>query len=276
MEYQNPKIPEGINTSQQHPLKEFITLAAGVLGALVIFIILLGLLANKLSVYIPFKYEQVIANKFSDEIFSHIQNSPSNSTTIYLQKLADELATAQNLPATMKITVHFIDDDTINAFATLGGHIFIHNKLLKKLPNENAVAMVLGHEIAHIKNRDPIRGMSRGLIVGIALTMVNATLGNTLIERTFHNTGALTGFKFSRDQELAADKTALYSLLKVYGHVVGAEALFKVLKQESKIYIPEFLSTHPLSKKRIQYIHSFQNQNQPAVKAKITPLPDFI
>ena len=45
MDYSNPEIPEGINTSKQHPLKDFFILSIGVLGSIAIFVFLLGLFA---------------------------------------------------------------------------------------------------------------------------------------------------------------------------------------------------------------------------------------
>ncbi len=278
MEYSNPKIPEGINTSQQHPLKDFFILTAGVLSILLIAIFLLGLLANHLAVYIPFETELAIVNKINKKVSTSTEPDSTSPMGVYLNDLANKISKAQGLPDSMKITVHYMDDDMVNAFATLGGHVFMFQGLMEKLPTENAIAMVLAHEIAHIKHRHPIRNMGRGLIIGMALTMVSSSLGNSIIDRTFDNTDILTGLKFSRDQEVEADKVALNSLLKIYGHALDAKVLFKALAQEesSTIQIPEFFSTHPLSKRRIKYVQDFQNKNPPSGGAKTTALPESL
>ena len=64
--------------------------------------------------------------------------------------------------------MHYDASDTVNAFATLGGHVVIYRGLLEKLPNENVVAMVVAHEIAHIKHRDPVAALGRGVAITLA------------------------------------------------------------------------------------------------------------
>jgi predicted Zn-dependent protease len=254
MKYSNPEIPEGINTSKRHPLKEFILLTSGVIGIVAIAVLVLGLLADQLAHHIPFEVEQ----KFADTRL--LDNTSSGPMQSYLDSLAQRIAAAQNLPSDISITVHYLDDDTVNAFATLGGHIYMFRGLLEKLPNENAVAMVLAHEIAHIKHRHPIRSLGRGVTIGLALSMVSSSLGDAVVDRIVGNTGTLTALTFSRDQERESDETALHTLMALYGNVAGADQLFEALQDTQGVpEMPEFFSTHPLSKNRINRIHLFNN-----------------
>jgi len=276
MQYSNPELPEGINTSKDHPLKEFFILTMGILSIFILVLLILSYLANHFASAIPFKAEVAFTNEIKDHFFTQkIKKNSDQKTQQYLQDLANKLSKAEALPKSMKIIVHYQADETINAFATLGGHIFMFKGLLQKLPNENAVAMVLAHEIAHIKNRHPIKGMGRGIVIGLALTMINGSIGNSLAEQAFSGAGGLTGLTFSRDQEMASDNEALQALLKYYGHVNGARALFDVLEKENQgIQIPAFLSTHPLSIQRIEYINQFQQQHQEK-QQDLTPLPAY-
>ncbi|MES9834756.1 MAG: M48 family metallopeptidase [Candidatus Thiodiazotropha sp. DIVDIV] len=270
MKYSNPKMPEGINTSKQHPLKEFFLLTIGVIGLIAIAVLVLGLFADRMAHHIPFKIEQKIA---ANGLLGDSKQGPMQD---YLESLADKIVIAQDLPPEMSITVHYLDDDTVNAFATLGGHVFMYRGLIEKLPNENALVMVLAHEIAHIKHRHPIRSLGRGISIGLALSMVNNSLGDMMVDQIVGNTGMLTALTFSRDQERKSDETALESLMSIYGHVAGANQLFEVLQQEAgPLKIPEFFSTHPLSEKRIEDIHAYSHEiNVLTDKAEITPLPD--
>ena len=274
MKYSNPEIPEGINTSTQHPLKEFCLLVGGVLGVVLAVIVVLTLLADRLAVYIPFELEAQLATRVTDEFpADEVEPLPIER---YLNGLAERIAAEQALPPEMQITVHYVDDDLVNAFATLGGHLFMFRGLLEKLPHENAVAMVLAHEIAHIKHRHPIRSMGRGIIFGLAISMISSTLGNAMTDRVLANTGGLTVLKFSRDQEREADQTALHALYRLYGHVDGADRLFKVLEQAHEgesLQTPEFFSTHPLSERRIDNIHTFQAEHPARADAAIVALP---
>jgi beta-barrel assembly-enhancing protease len=272
MRYSNPKIPEGINTSQSHPLKEFFLLTTAVISLIVIAVFMLGLFADRLAHHIPFKMEQRIA---SDMLLDISEPGPMQD---YLQRLVGKIVFAQGIPSDMPITVHYLDEDTVNAFATLGGHIFVYRGLLEKLPNENALVMVLAHEIAHIKHRHPIRNLGRGITIGLALSMVNSSLGDMMVDKIVGNTGMLTALKFTRDQERKSDETALKSLLSIYGNLSGADQLFEVLQEsEGSIKVPEFFSTHPMSEERIKRIHVFGNEITVGTEnAETVPLPkDF-
>src|SRR5215813_7423105 len=55
------------------------------------------------------------------------------------------------------LTVLVLSDPTLNAFAMPNGRIYVHTGLLAWLDNEAQLAMILGHEMAHVVNRDAIR-----------------------------------------------------------------------------------------------------------------------
>ena len=212
-----------------------------------IVILVLSLSASWLAQYIPFEYEKQLASQFVPAESSEpaIENK--------LRTLADKLVTLQNLPDSMQITVHYSDSDIVNAFATLGGHIYVFRGLIDALPSEDALAMVIAHEIAHIKHRHPIRALGRGVTIGIALSSFLGFSGSTAGDTILGEIGLLTSLSFSRSQEYAADSTALASLVSVYGHGNGAKELFEVFSEleNEKLRLPEFVSTHPHSAERL-------------------------
>ena len=114
VEYSNPPLPEGVNVSPMHPLLDFARLAAALLAICVIAVVMLALLAERLAARVPFGMEQALAARFSDQL------PPPNDISRYLQGLADRMTAADRLPPGMKITVHFVDEPTVNAFATWG------------------------------------------------------------------------------------------------------------------------------------------------------------
>lgn len=275
MEYSNPKIPEGINTSKTHPLKDFFILVGGVLGGIALCAIILGIFAENLALHIPFSTEQAIFKKLQT---TNIKSNNSK-TAIYLNRLTTQLVSHMDLAEDMNVTVNYIDDSAINAFANLGGHISIHQGLIESLPNENALAMVLAHEIAHIKNRDPIVALGRGVVVGLFLSTISGISTDHFTAGVINNTGSLAMLNFSRTQEQNADALAIATLATHYGHINGATSLFNVfIRSENRLnkVTPEFLNTHPLSQKRIQYVHSLAVKNNWNLKGDIVSLPQFI
>lgn len=274
MQYENPKIPEGINVSSEHPLKEFAQLLIGTVVVVTILVAGLALLAEKLVHYIPFEMEKEIAAQYPGKL-------PARTpVTDYLQTLADQLAAAQDLPASMRITVHYVDDNTVNALATLGGNVVFFRGLVEKLPNENSLAMVMAHEIAHIKHRHPTIALGRGVVVGLALTALTNLSGSGLAGNVLSDAGLLTVLSFNREQEAEADRSALAALARHYGHASGADTFFVTMQElpahKSRENIPTFLSTHPATKDRIDRLRALAQQNGWAMDRPTVPLPGVI
>lgn len=273
MKYENPKISEHINTTQEHPLKDFSILLIGTIVLVVLLSLFLGFGGSWLAGKIPFSAENKIAGMY--DIAQHTDNKTHPVIAQYLQKLADKISKAQNLPADMKITAHYIDTDTVNAFATIGGHLFINRGLLERLSSENSLVTLLGHEIAHVKYRHPIKSLGRGIAVSIAMT---AIMGSTDAQ-TMGDAGMLTVLKFSRKMEQRSDEEAMHTLQSLYGHLNGGARLFEIfheMRTEMGEDEPaEFFSTHPLDENRIKNFSTVAGKKGWKETGKLTPLPDF-
>lgn len=292
-EYHNRLPPEGINVSDTHPLKEFAVLAIGIGSALFLAIFILAWLAQTLAPHIPFSAEQRIADSVASRWLAEqeSQNTTDNINqriSTYLNDLAQSLAIAQSLPPELTLQVHYIDDETVNAFATLGGHIMIHRGLLESVTSENALAMVLAHEIAHIHHRDPIVAAGRGMTIALLLASITGTTDSGASQAIVTSLGNMTALSFNRSQEQDADTRALHTLHRHYGHTLGATEFFVQLEQQDhpQHAIPELLQTHPLPITRIEALTTLSNtlnqadQPVPAhtigVKPIITPLPEWL
>jgi predicted Zn-dependent protease len=271
MEYSNPEIPEGINTTKEHPLIEFAILSVGIIGGIILVVLTLSLLAEALAPRIPFSMEQDLAAKFIDEA------ATGSETERYLQSLVGQISQQMTLPEEMQITLHYVDDEVENAFATLGGHIYIHRGLLEIMPNENALSMVIAHEIAHVQHRHPVIAMGRGVVIGLFLAAITGMNGDRFVGGIVNKAGMITVLGFSREQEREADHTALAAVQKHYGHVNGASDLFKALlniEESSLLQVPQFLNTHPLNTDRIEALEQYAQENGWSIDALTIALPD--
>lgn len=263
IEYSNPQPPEGINASERSPLGELAWLLALVAAFVLAAVALLGVSADRLAGLIPFELERDAAARFFD--------SPGEEPEeAYLNDLAGRLARHLEVPAGMRFTVHFRNEGTVNAFATLGGHIMIDAGLLRELDSENALAMVLAHEMAHVVERHPIRSLGRGVIIGVFLASLTGTGTDVVAGRIVNDAGAIAALSFSRAQERAADDVALDVLLAEYGHLEGAADLFRLLAARRGPSPPEFLSTHPLTDERLEHLETVAARHG---SGTLTPLP---
>ncbi|MEJ2529879.1 MAG: M48 family metallopeptidase, partial [Gammaproteobacteria bacterium] len=246
MRYSNPKIPEGINTSKEHPLKEFIILTTGALAALFLLAVLLSYFGATLARFIPFEMEQGWT-----EGFFHDSVEPTELKQ-YLESVSNRVAKSMGLEDEYQIHLHYSTDKTINAFATLGGNIILFKGLLELLPNEDALAMLIAHEMTHIQHRDPIVSFASSLSVQTGLAIL---LGNSDVS-VLGDTGLLTMLHFSRKMEAAADAQAVAVVDDLYGHIAGATDLFNLLseirKKQGMGEQMAIFSSHPLDKKRLE------------------------
>lgn len=151
-----------------------------------------------------------------------------------------------------------------NAFAMPGGKVGVNAGLIE-LANgdEDEIAAVIGHEVAHVAKRHSNKRMSQG--VGVALggiildtAMRNKSSGDRAIARGAYGVGATVGavLPFSRSQEREADDLGLIYSAKAGYDPRASIRFWQKMKSKSRRKMPQFLSTHPDSGKRIEYLHS--------------------
>ncbi|MFT5135158.1 MAG: putative Zn-dependent protease [Arenicella sp.] len=265
MEYQNPKPTEGINYSQEHPLKEFVILIIGVAVIVVVVIFTLNAIAGRFASHIPFDFEKKMVAQFE---LSIVEQSPQQK---YLQDLADRLTPHMDLPEQMAITVHYDDSDTVNAFATLGGNLIFFRGLIDKMKSENELAAVMGHEIAHIKYRHPIVALGKGLTLASFAAFVTGASGSVAGEWLIGSSANLSMMKFSREQESASDAASAQMLQRYYGNIGGVKELFKTFSEIEgdrpdqaeaigNTKMVEMFRSHPFSEDRWSSIHDLAKQ----------------
>jgi beta-barrel assembly-enhancing protease len=269
VKFENPELPEGVNNSERRPLASFLALAGAALALLAAAAGLLLLVADRIAPRVPFEYEKAAAEPFFRD------GATGGPVEPYLRALGARLARVQGLPDGVSIEVHYAQGPIENAFATLGGHIVLHQGLLKAVPNENALAMVLAHEIAHVRHRHPIASLGRAAAFGIVLALAGASnAGSRLLQAAMAQGGNLTMLSFSRGQESAADASALHAVQALYGHVGHADAFFRLmLAQERRAEPPQFLASHPLTASRIDALAALAARNGWPADGPATPLP---
>ena len=269
MEYTNPELPEDINTTKQSALKELVILTSGLMLIVFAVIYVVILLIDNFADKIPFELEKNIpANRF-------IENLNPQPLPPYLQMLSQQVIANAALPDEMEIKIHFVNSDTVNAFATLGGHIVLYRGLLEKLKYEDEITTIIAHEVAHIKYRHPILAASHGLVVAVLLSVISSSISDSFASNIVNSSGMASLLKFSREFEFQSDKEAIEILFKVYGHANGALELFKFFKSEaSKESQFEFMATHPLTQNRILHSQELISQKKNIGMTSLRKIPD--
>jgi len=162
----------------------------------------------------------------------------------YVNQIGQRLA-AQSGRTQIPYTYQIVEDKSVNAFATMGGFVYITTGLMKTADNEAQLASVIGHETGHIVRRHLVNQLKEeATLQGIAtLAKVNSNtivnLGTTLALSRPH----------SRTAEYEADQTGINMMGKAgYAQSAAPAFMSKLLNQAST---PTFLSTHPATADRV-------------------------
>ncbi|MBW4564748.1 MAG: M48 family metalloprotease [Mojavia pulchra JT2-VF2] len=205
---------------------------------------------------------------------NEIQLYTNPNVNRYVNQIGQKLAansTRSNIPYKFQV----VRDNSVNAFATMGGYVYVTTGLLRAADNEAQLASVIAHEIGHIVNRHALEQMrqtaiARGVASAAGLDRSAAVqIGVDLALRRPN----------SRQDELEADRTGLQMLGRA-GYAQSAMIAFmqKLVNQRS---VPTFLSTHPATSDRIAALRRNINPqkanvggglNKTAYRARIQPL----
>ena len=163
-----------------------------------------------------------------------------------------------------------IDNDKVrNAWCMPGGKIAVYTGILKITKNQNGLAAVMGHEIAHAVAKHSVERASRGIVLNVATQITDILTGGKLSQvnrATGMNTiGLLSQIgilnPFNRKQENEADYLGLiFSSLSGYD-IRETVKIWERMKAANKGKEPsEFMSTHPSSANRIKNINGWTNE----------------
>jgi predicted Zn-dependent protease len=238
---------------------------------------ILAYLGGEFAHLLPYSVEESLIEPYASE-------RPRRGGAIeqYLQGMADRIVADGKLPLPqgMRVRVHYVDEPVINAFATLGGHMAVYRGLLERVGDENMLAMVMAHEIGHLRLRHPIRSLGRGIAFAGALTVISAGAGSQVADNVLGQSGMLTLMTFSRAQEEDADADALAVLAAVHGHAGGAQQTFAMLQAAAGARglpePPKILSTHPLTQDRIDRLAGAIAQRGLKPDGPRTPIPQAV
>lgn len=281
MRYENRQPAEGLNTTRVNPLKQFGQLVLAALVLIVVLVFFLQISGAALAKKIPFSYELAVMERL-DINFGNKQDHPQ--MVAYLNQLAQRVIQHMPVPEGMDVVVHYSPDPVFNAFATVGGNLMFYKGLLSKMPDENTLAMVMAHEIAHVLHRDPVASLGGGVASTIALLGLTGSAGTGMAGSVLNNAGVLTSIQFTRKMEELADDQAVAAVNALYGHVNGAASLFEVFSQKrgqkreetsaKPAWLERFLSTHPRDADRIDSVTSRAEKENWSLEGELTALPD--
>lgn len=157
------------------------------------------------------------------------------------------------------------ESDQVNAFALPGGKIGVYTGLLKVAKNQDQLATVIGHEIAHVLADHSNERLSQSQLANTGLQITSVALGASEYAQYRQATMAALGLgvqygvllPYGRTQESEADMVGLELMAKAGFNPNESISLWKNMAAASGgSQPPELLSTHPSHRTRIQDLNA--------------------
>ncbi|MBD2138898.1 M48 family metalloprotease [Anabaena sp. FACHB-1237] len=186
-----------------------------------------------------------LGSQMNQQIQKEVRISRNSLLNNYVQELGMKLAVNSDRP-NLSYTFQVVEDEAINAFATVGGFCYINTGLLLAAENEAELASVIAHEMGHIEGKHLIKQMrEQAVINGVA-----SSTGLSKSKAVGIGVKLALNLPRSRKDEYDADARGL----KILTHTKYAQsAMVSFMRKLEKTSgsLPTILSTHPGAKDRI-------------------------
>lgn len=210
----------------------------------------------------PSKAEQVkLGQRAAEDIRKEEKVLPASDWRVEtLRRIANDLL--KSLPESAKkepwqYSFDVIESKDVNAFALPGGPVFFYTGLFDLLKTEDQVAGILAHELTHVRKEHWASAYAdyQRRQLGLAAILIFLQPNDTLTNVLSIGNDLILGLPYSRRNETEADEQGVDLMVKAGFNPEGLADAFHILQEQSKGQKPpEFLSTHPDDKNRIQRI----------------------
>lgn len=241
-------------------------------------------IALSILIILPFKLYGLTIDeerRYGAQIYSEIARSASINKdpyiTLHFRMIKEKLENVANMP--MPIVLTIIESPTLDAFATIGGFVYITTGLISQCDSEEEAAGVIAHEFAHIARRHIAKRFEKEkyINVGMLSTIVLAMLaGDAKTKEAVLATGVASAqamaLKYSREDEDEADRFgSRFADSAGYGGFGIAEFLKKLRLAGGDKVLPQYLLTHPFHEDRIIRLESMWGNRKPIPDSAIFP-----
>ena len=219
-----------------------------------------GPIAAQLSGLIPFSVEK----KISDKVFTGKKTPEQIKVIKSLEELAGRIK-FDKADWPHDFTYHISSEAIPNAYATVGGHVFVNKGLITSLNSSEDLLGVMAHEMIHVQRRHVVKSVVQGLGVYTVLSLLIGDITGVAAVLVDQG-GPLLNLSYSRELEDEADQLGMKILVKNGVDPSGLSISLQVINNYQKKLIAEspgadmleklqkieILNSHPEIEKRIE------------------------
>ncbi len=233
--------------------------ATSIISVLTLLIVFRGPIFGSLGSAIPFSWEKNIA----DQVLNPKITTEQQTLVKKLDHLIKKLKVDPEW--TDQLTFHISSNTEPNAYATLGGHVFVNKGLITELKSSEQLIGVIAHEMAHVHRRHVVRSLSQALGVFSVFQLLIGDISG-LAAILIDQGGPLLNLQYSRELEEQADSDALMQMIESQIDPIGLSQSLQIIRDQQQRLISqspgsealnqlqkiEILNSHPDIEKRIQ------------------------
>ncbi len=207
---------------------------------------------------ISLEEEKQLGDQFAREVEKQQRVVNDPQVQAYIDRLGNRLLTgvrSREFDYTFKV----VKDDSVNAFAVPGGHVYVHTGLMKAAQNETELAAVVAHELNHGVARHGTQQLTQQYGLALVTQLVLGQNQNLLAQLAASLFGHGAAMTYSRGMENQADYLAVETMYRAGYDPRGMLAFFRKLDTISKRSpgsLEQFFSSHPLTSDRIQRVQA--------------------
>jgi len=173
--------------------------------------------------------------------------------------------------------IEVFENPGVNAFAMPGGKLGVYTGLFSVASNQDELATVIGHEIAHVTEKHSYERAKREMRTRVGTTIGMAVIAGNMANRQIRSQADIyemnnqinavntmsqilstygLNLPFNRKQESDADETGLRLMAQAGFNPFASLSLWKKMQEDSNRPNLEFVSSHPSSENRIKGLSS--------------------
>ena len=210
-------------------------------------------------IFVSSSEEMALGEKSYKEALSEAKVVHNTKDTQRVKNIGQKIAQVAARPD-FKWEFNLVEDNQANAFCLPGGKVVVYTGILKYAKNDDQLATVISHEIAHALARHGAERMSQGMIQQGVGMVGNVVLGATAPQyqnafNQVYGLGSNLGvmLPYGRMQESEADEIGIHLMHKA-GYNINEAVNFWQNMSEGKSGNSDFFSTHPSSNTRVKDI----------------------
>jgi len=194
------------------------------------------------------------------ETLSKQRLSTRNDWQAQLRRVGQRIAAVAEKPD-YKWEFNVLQGKEVNAFALPGGKVAFWECIMPIAQDDNGIAVIMGHEVAHALARHGAERMSQavgaqaiGQVLSVGVGKVSPAMRDDVLKA--YGLGATVGvlLPWGRTQESEADRIGLSLMAKAGYDPSAAVTFWERMSKVAGDKPPEFLSTHPSDATRINQI----------------------